>query len=415
VTHGKVTHTVNAMKLTDPILKAAKPQDKPYPLSDGEGLVLYVQPTGAKWWRYRYRFAGKAKMISLGVYPDVTLKAARTERDRLQALLKQGIDPSQNRQEEKLVAKISAENSFEAVARLWWASWKEARTERHAHYVLRRLEADVFPVIGAKPVTDITAPLLLMTVKKIEARGALDIAKRALETCGQILRYAVAHGLAERNPAADIKPADALKARKKTNYARLSAKELPELLRQIDLYDGQPLTRLALQLMAHTFVRTSELIGARWEEFDLAAKIWRIPAERMKMDTEHIVPLTTQALTIIEAIKRISGGGHLLFPNERGNGKAMSNNTILYALYRMGYHSRMTGHGFRGIASTILHEQGYPHEHIELQLAHAPRNAVSAAYNHAKYLPQRAQLMHHWSGYLDAIKTGAQVVQFKAA
>jgi integrase len=403
------------MKLTDPIIKAAKPQDKPYPMADGEGLVLHVQPTGAKWWRFRYRFAGKAKMLSLGVYPDVTLKAARIERDRLKDLIKQGIDPSQNRQEETLAAKLTAENSFESVARLWWADWKASRSERHADYVLRRLEADVFTVIGAKPVTDITAPLLLMTVKKIEARGALDIAKRALQTCGQIMRYAVAHGLAERNPAADVKPADALKAHKKTNYARLSAKELPELLRQIDQYDGQALTRLALQLMAHTFVRTGELIGARGEEIDLVAKTWRIPAERMKMKTEHIVPLSAQSLAVIEDIRKISGGGPLLFPGERREGKAMSNNTILFALYRMGYHSRMTGHGFRGIASTILHEQNFNHEHIELQLAHAPRNAVSAAYNHARYLEQRTDLMQHWSDYLNGIKAGAKVIQFKSA
>ncbi len=403
------------MKLTDPTIKAAAPKEKTYPLSDGEGLTLYVQPNGAKWWRYRYSFNGKAQMLSLGVYPDVTLKAARTERDRLQAMLKAGVNPSQKRQEEKITAKIAAENSFEAVARLWWDDWKGARTERHANYVLRRLEADIFPVLGQKPVNEITAPLLLMAIKKIEARGALDIAKRALETCGQILRYAVAHGMAERNPAADVKPADVLKSRKKTNYSRLSEKELPELLRQIDGYDGQPLTRLALQLMAHTFVRTSELIGARWAEFDFEARQWRIPAERMKMDTEHIVPLSDQSMVILAAIKAISGGRDLLFPSERGNGKSMSNNTLLYALYRLGYHSRMTGHGFRGIASTILHEQGFTHEHIELQLAHAPRNAVSAAYNHAKYLSQRATMMQQWSNHLDKLKAGAEIIPFKAA
>lgn len=401
------------MKLTDPVIKAAKPQDKAYTLSDGEGLALHIQPTGAKWWRFRYRFNGKPGLLSLGTYPDTGLKAARLERDRLKDLVKQGIDPSQNRQEEKLIAKIVSENSFEAVARQWWKDWRSTRTERHAEYVLRRLEADVFPVIGNKPVTDITTPLLLMTVKKIEARGALDIAKRALQTCGQIMRYAVAHGLAERNPAADVKPADALKSARKTNHARLSAKELPELLRQIDAYDGQPLTRLALQMMAHTFVRTSELIGAKWEEFDLEARQWRIPAERMKMREEHIVPLTDQSLAILEDIRKLSGNRPLLFPSERGEGKSMSNNTLLYAIYRMGYHSRMTGHGFRGIASTILHEQGYPHDHIELQLAHAPRNAVSAAYNHARYLDQRASMMRDWSKYLDAVKAGAKVTPIR--
>ncbi|MDN0085416.1 tyrosine-type recombinase/integrase [Crenobacter sp. SG2305] len=411
------------MKLTDPIIKAAKPQEKPYPLTDGEGLTLLVQPTGAKWWRFRYRYTGKAKMLSLGVYGDptkdpkaITLKAARAERDRLQALLAEGVDPSQARQEEKLLTKMAAENSFESVARAWWADWSAARSARHADYVMRRLEADVFPVIGNKPVTEITTPLLLMTVKKIEARGALDIAKRALQTCGQVMRYAVAHGLAERNPAADVKPADALKSHKKTNYARLSAKELPELLRQIDAYEGQPLTRLALQLMAHTFVRTSELIGARWEEIDIPARVWRIPAERMKMKTEHIVPLSAQAVAVIEEARKISGGRPLVFPSERGEGRSMSNNTVLYALYRMGYHSRMTGHGFRGIASTVLHEMGFDHEHIELQLAHAPRNSVSAAYNHARYLEQRARLMQRWSDHLDALKDGAKVTPlFKTA
>jgi integrase len=397
------------MKLTDPVIKAAKPQEKAYPLADGEGLVLHVQPSGAKWWRFRYRFAGKAQMLSLGVYPDISLKAARLERDRLKDLVKKGINPSQNRQEEKLAAKLVIENSFETVARLWWADWKPARTQHYTRNVMTRLEADIFPAIGAKPVTEITAPLLLMVVKKIEARGALDIAKRALQTCGQVMRYAVAHGLAERNPAADVKPSDVLKAHKKTNYARLGVKELPELLRKIDEYDGQPLTRLALQLMSRTFVRTGELIGARWEEFDLSARMWRIPAERMKMKTEHLVPLSDQSLQILEALHKLSGHRPLLFPSERGEGKSMSNNTILYALYRMGYHSRMTGHGFRGIASTILHEQGYNHEHIELQLAHMPRSAVSASYNHALYLEQRISMMQQWSNYLDSIKAGAAV------
>jgi integrase len=214
----------------------------------------------------------------------------------------------------------------------------------------------------------------------------------------------LAHGLAERNPAADIKPADVLKSAKKTNYARLDQKELPGLLGRIEAYDGQPLTKLALQLMALTFVRTSELIGARWEEIELDSKLWRIPAERMKMRSPHIVPLSRQAITVLEAVKDLSSQSLLLFPSERSTSKPMSNNTIPFALYRMGYHSRMTGHGFRGIASTILHEQGYPHEHIELQLAHSPRDEISASYNHALYLEPRRQMMQHWADYLDEIK-----------
>ena len=282
-------------------------------------------------------------------------------------------------------------------------------------YVIRRLEADIFPIIGRKPVTELTAPMLLMAIKKIEARGALDIAKRALTTCNQIMRYAVAHGLAERNPAADIKPSDVLKPTKKTNYARLDQKELPELLRKIDAYDGQPLTKLALQLMALIFVRTSELIGARWDEIEPDKKQWRIPGERMKMKTPHIVPLSDQAMAVLEKIKDLAADQVLLFPSERRDGKSMSNNTILYALYRLGYHSRMTGHGFRGVASTILHERGYNHDHIELQLAHSKRDAVSASYNHALYLEPRARMMQDWADYLDAIKTGATIMPFKAA
>ena len=255
--------------------------------------------------------------------------------------------------------------------------------------------------------------MLLMAIKKIEARGALDIAKRALTTCNQIMRYAVAHGLAERNPAADIKPSDVLKPTKKTNYARLDQKELPELLQKIDGYDGQPLTKLALQLMALTFVRTSELIDARWDEIELNKKQWRIPAERMKMKTPHIVPLSNQAMAVLEKIKELAADQILLFPSERRDGKSMSNNTILYALYRLGYHSRMTGHGFRGVASTILHERGYSHDHIELQLAHSKRDAISASYNHALYLEPRTRIMQDWADYLEATKMGSTILPFK--
>ena len=251
--------------------------------------------------------------------------------------------------------------------------------------------------------------------RKIEARGALDIAKRALQTCGQILRYAVGHDLIERNPAADIKPADVLKSRKKVNYARLDAKELPELLRKMQAYDGSPYTRFALQLIALTFVRTSELIEATWDEFDLEAAEWRIPAERMKMRTPHIVPLSTQAVDALNCLGELRSLSVRVFPGERDHDKPMSNNTILKALERMGYKHRMTGHGYRGIASTLLHELGFPHEHIELQLAHQERNQVSAAYNWATYLPERRKMMQAWADHLDALRKGAKVLPFKAA
>ena len=271
---------------------------------------------------------------------------------------------------------------------------------------MRRLEADVFPAIGKRPVSEIKAPELVAMMKAIEKRGALDIAKRAFQTTGQIFRYAIAHALAERNPTSDVKPSDVLASRRKENYARVDAKELPNLLRKIEGYQGTPVTRLAIRLLALTFVRTGELIGAKWEEFDLAAAEWRIPAERMKMRTPHIVPLSKQAIQILQVLHSVTGHSKFLFPGERDHSKPISNNTILKALERMGYKGRMTGHGFRGLASTILHEKDFEHAHIELQLAHQERNQVSASYNHATYLTQRTKMMQWWSDYLDQQQSG---------
>ena len=251
--------------------------------------------------------------------------------------------------------------------------------------------------------------------RNIERRGAAEIARRLLQNCGQIMRYAVANDLIHRNPVADIRPADILKPRKKRNYPRVTARELPDLLRAIDNYVGGERTRLALQLMALTFVRTSELIGARWPEFDLKASRWDIPAERMKMKTPHVVALSVQSQVILKQLKAISIDREFVFPGDLNPHKPMSNNTLLFALYRMGYRGRMTGHGFRGVASTILHEEGWPHEHIELQLAHQERNAVSAAYNHAQYLEPRARMMQAWADHLDRLRRQAGEAGQKAA
>lgn len=383
--------------------------------TEGKGLYLEVMPNGSKYWWLKYRIAGKEKRLSLGTYPEVSLAQARRDRDAARETLKAGTDPVQAKQDAKAAQLLKHENNFEAVARAWWDHWKGTKTDRHADYVMRRLEADVFPMLGALPVADITAPKLLQVAKKIESRDALDIAKRALQTCGQIMRYAVAHGLIERNPAADVKPGDALKPRKKVAYARLDAKDLPALLRRIDAYHGSPVTRLAMQLMALTFVRTGELIGARWDEFDLDAAEWRLPAERMKMRTPHIVPLSAQAVEIVKTLQEMRNRSPLLFPGERDHEKPMSNNTILMALERMGYKHQMTGHGFRGIASTVLHEHEFDHAHIELQLAHMERDKVSASYNFATYLPQRRKMMQWWADHLDKLRAGAKVVPMKAA
>jgi integrase len=388
------------MALTDTAIRNAKPRDRQYKLGDDRGLFLLVHPNGSKYWRLKYRVGGAEKALALGVYPDVGLRDARQARDEARKLIAAGVDPMEQRKAEKQADGLT----FKAVARKWYAHWKPDRTEKHSTDVWRRLESDVFPVLGQTPVGDLTAARFRDCVQAIEKRGALDIAKRQLQKCSQIMRWAVANDLADRNPVADVRPSDILPGRKKRNYSRLDAKELPQLLHDMDEYAGGEHTRLALQLMALTFVRTSELIGARWDEFDLDHARWDIPASRMKMKTPHIVPLSTQALTVLAKLKAISYGRDFVFPSDTGKPTHMSNNTILYALYRMGYRGRMTGHGYRGIASTILHEQGWPHAHIELQLAHQSRDDVSAAYNHALYLQPRAKMMQAWADYLDALR-----------
>jgi integrase len=405
------------MPLTDPACRNARcPEGKARErYADSGGLYLEVQPNGAKHWRWKYRYAGKEKRLALGTYPAVSLKQARSDRDKARETLKTGADPVQAKKDAKLAQRVALATNFEAVARSWHEHWKGPKSPRHAEYVIRRLEADVFPAIGSKPIGDITAPQLLAMAKKIESRGALDIARRAWQTCGQVFEFALAHGMLERNPAKDVRPGAALKARKKEHYARIDPKELPELLRKIEVYQGGPYTRMAMKLMALTFVRTGELIAARWDELDLEAAEWRIPAERMKMRTPHIVPLSTQAVDVLRSLHELRGLAGLLFPGERDHEKPMSNNTILKALERMGYAGRMTGHGFRGLASTVLHEMGFDHAHIELQLAHQERDAVSAAYNFATYLPQRRKMMQRWADHLDALRQGAKVLPIKAA
>jgi integrase len=395
------------MAKSDTKFRNAKPMEKPYKLSDELGLYLLVNPVGSKYWRLKFRLDSVEKLFALGVYPDVSLETARARRDAARVLIAQGINPVQAKHDADRAKQAATVDTFEALAREWWANWKGDRTERHADYVLRRLEADVFPAIGKKPIATIRPRDVIAVARAIEKRGALDIAKRALETIGQVFRYAIQTERVDTNPAANL--SGVVKARPKTNYARLTEKELPELMGKIANYSrdgGALVTRIALQLMALTFVRTSELIAARWEEFDFERAQWRIPAERMKMREPHIVPLTKQALALLAELKVVTGHSVLLFPGERDHAKPMSNNTLLFALYRMGYHSRMTGHGFRGIASTQLHEMGFDHNHIELQLAHKERNAVSAAYNHATYLPQRAKMMQFWADYLDQVTTG---------
>jgi integrase len=403
------------MALTDVEIKRAKAKDTAYRMSDSGGMYLWVTPAGGKLWRWAYVHDRKEKLMSFGRYPDVSLATARERHSEARKLLAIGIDPMAQRKAERTSEEVASESSFANISARWMEHWQHGKSPRHVDSTRRRLNANILPALGARPMAEIEAPELVAMVKSIEQRGARDIAKRALETTGQIFRFGIAHGYAKRNPASEIRPADILKTTRKTNYARVDAKELPNLLRQIEVYPGTHVTRLAIKLMALTFVRTSELIGAKWVEFDLGAGRWDLPAERMKMRTPHIVPLATQALEILATLSELTGSGEWLFPGDRDPKRPMSNNTILKGLERMGYKGRMTGHGFRGIASTILHEQGYAHDHIELQLAHAPRNAVSAAYNHALHLKARAKMMQGWADYLEETQRGAKVLPFRSS
>jgi integrase len=399
--------------LTDVAIKKAKPKEAPYKLGDAGGMFLWVTPSGGKSLRWSYRHDGKQKLMALGLYPDVSLALARERHAEGRKLLAQGIDPMADRKASKTAERIADQNSFTKIADKWLDHWHHGKSLRYVDSTKRRIATNILPSLGDKPIAEITAPHLVAMVNAIQQRGARDIAKRALETTGQIFRFAVAHGYVERNPAADIRPSDVLQKAFKTNYARIDAKDLPHLLRQIQVYPGRHVTRLAIKLLALTFVRTGELIAANWSEFDFEKARWDIPAERMKMRTAHIVPLSTQALESLAELHSLTGAGEWLFPGEGPKSAHMSNNTILKGLERMGFKGSMTGHGFRGLASTILHEQDYPHDHIEIQLAHSQRNAVSAAYNHAQYLKPRAKMMQDWADFLDAQQRGARILHMQ--
>ncbi|MWL88601.1 integrase arm-type DNA-binding domain-containing protein [Cupriavidus sp. SW-Y-13] len=395
------------MPLTDLQIRTAKPQDKPYRKADGGGLFLEVRPNGSRYWRLAYRHLGKQKLLAIGVYPVTSLSEAREARDAAKKLLAAGEDPSAQKRLAKQAAVTAAATTFEAVAKEWHETKRGGWTPKHAVKILESLRANIFPTLGERPIAEITAQELLATLRKIEQRGALETAARVLQRSSAVFRYAVVTGRCERDPAADLK--GALKPPVVQHHTALTAKELPEFLRLLDVYDGEELTKLGLRLLMLTFVRTTELRGAKWAEIDLTAAEWRIPAERMKMRDPHIVPLATQSIAVLERLKQLSGHSTFVFPNSRNPQKVMSENTLLYGLYRMGYHGRATGHGFRATASTILNELGKRADVIERQLAHAERNKVRAAYNRAQYLPERRELMQCWADYLDRCVAGASI------
>ena len=389
------------MSLTDAAVRNAKPRSKPYKLSDGGGLFLWVQPSGGKWWRYKYRFSGKEKSLALGSYPDVSLAEARERHAQARKVVSSGNDPGEVKKEAKRLAILKSVTTFGAIAREWCESRKHKWVTSYGEAMLTRLENHVFPKMGDRPISDITAPELLSVLRVVEHTGALDLAQRLLQASGQIFRYAIATGRAQRNPAVDLR--GALKPPVRKHQAYLKADEMPEYLQKLEAYDGNPQTKLALKFLLLTFVRTSELRGAEWAEIDFDKAEWRIPAERMKMRDLHIVPLSRQALGVLRELQPLTGQWRYVFPNQHKPSGCMSENTMLFGLYRMGYHSKATGHGFRSTASTILNEHGFTPDVIERQLAHSERNTVRAAYNHAQYLPERRKMMQWWADYLDEV------------
>jgi integrase len=376
-------------------------------LFDERGLYLLVTPSAdqhrGRLWRFRYRQNGAEKLLALGTYPDVSLKRAREKRDEARRLLADGVDPNVQRKTER----AASTETFEAIGREWLAHRAKTTatiTQQKATWLLEQ----IFAEIGSRPIREVAAPELLAALRKIEARGHHESAHRAKQKCGQVFRYAIATGRAERDISADLRGA-LVPVVAKNHAALTEPAEVGALLRAIDNYEGQPVTAAALKLAPLIFVRPGELRGARWAEFDLDAGEWRIPAQRMKMGEQHIVPLSHQAVSVLRHLQTLTGRGEYVFPSLLSATRAMSNNTVNTALRRLGYtKEQMTGHGFRAMASTLLNEQGFPPDVIELQLAHVERNKVRAAYNRAQRLTERRQMMQAWADYLDHFRAEGQ-------
>lgn len=401
------------MSLSSIAVKTAKSREKAYKLSDEKGLYLLINTNGSKYWKFKYRFGGKEKKLSLGVYPEVSLAEARTKRDDARDNLRKEIDPAALKKVKKQNKNLEARNSFKAIAYEWHAKFSPKWTPEHANRILRRLEQDIFPWLGTLPISEINAPDLLSALRRIESRGAIETAHRVHQNCGQIFRYAIASGYADRNPSADLQ--GALQTVKTNHFASITEpQKIGELLRAIHSYEGYYVTKCALQLAPLVFVRPGELRKAEWSEFNFELGEWRIPPQKMKMRVVHIVPLSTQAIKLLRELQALTGNGKYVFPSVRTAMRPMSENTINAGLRRLGYtKEEITGHGFRSMASTILNEQGWNRDAIERQLAHAERNNIRAAYNYAQYLPERKKMMQHWANFLDATIADSNVINFK--
>ncbi|WP_342323680.1 tyrosine-type recombinase/integrase [Kosakonia sp. BYX6] len=388
------------MPLTDLEIRRSKPRDKPYTLNDGSGLSLLIEPNGSKGWRFRYRFDGKPKMLSLGTYPTISLNEARQKRDEAKKLVVAGINPSDVRKREKQAREEERGNTFEAIAREWY----EKRTDRwsagYAEEMMKTFETDVFPFIGGRPIAEIKPMELMGVLSRLDERGATEKLRKVRQRCGEVWRYAIVTGRAEYNPAPDL--VSAFVPHKKEHYAFLKHEELPDFFKTLNTYSGSIVVKLAMRLQVLTGLRPGELRQGEWSEIDFEKRLWEVPPARMKKRRPHCVPLSDQAIAILEQLKPITGHYQFIFPGRIHHSKPMSEMAMNVLIRRIGYAGRVTGHGFRHTMSTILHEQGYNTAWIETQLAHVDKNSIRGTYNHAQYLDGRREMLQWYADYMDA-------------
>lgn len=396
------------MPLTDLEIRRSKPREKPYTLNDGSGLSLLIEPNGSKGWRFRYRFDGKPKMLSLGTYPLVSLTDARQKRDEAKKLVASGINPSDVRKRDKQERQNEIGNTFEAIAREWY----EKRTDRwsagYAEEMMKTFETDVFPFIGGRPIAEIKPMELMGVLSRLDERGATEKLRKVRQRCGEVWRYAIVTGRAEYNPAPDL--VSAFVPHKKEHYAFLKHEELPEFFRTLNTYSGSIVVKLAMRLQVLTGLRPGELRQGEWAEIDFEKRLWEVPPSRMKKRRPHCVPLSAQAIAILEQLKPITGHYQFIFPGRIHHSKPMSEMAMNVLIRRIGYAGRVTGHGFRDTMSTILHEQGYNTAWIETQLAHVDKNSIRGTYNHAQYLDGRREMLQWYADYMDVLEHGENVV-----
>ncbi|AOR59541.1 tyrosine-type recombinase/integrase [Pectobacterium parmentieri] len=396
------------MKLNARQVDTAKPKDKPYKLADGGGLYLLVNTNGSRYWRLKYRIAGKEKLLAVGVYPDVSLADARSARDKAKKTLAAGGDPSENKKDEKESLKTQIKNTFKEIALEWIASKEKKWSAGYASENVVLLTNNVFPKLGDRPIAEIKPLELLEILKRIENRGATEQARKVRMRCSEVFRYAIVTGRASYNPAPDL--ISAMQGHESKHHPFLITKELPAFFTALSEYSGSALVVLSAHLLILTGLRNGELRGALWQEIDTENALWEIPTERMKMRRPHLVPLSSQALSLIEQIREITGNYPLMFPGRNDSRKTMSEASINQVFKRIGYTGKVTSHGFRHTMSTILHEQGYNTAWIETQLAHVDKNSIRGTYNHAQYLDGRREMLQWYADYMEALENGGNVV-----